>query len=344
MRHTLLVCLLFGIAGCSSSHTGSECGATGCSVGRICCLTCGGYACVADGTTCGCPGADAGPGPCGGPSRIACGPGMFCSATSCGGFGTCQPAPTGCGRNYDPQCGCDGRDYGNPCNAQMADVVVAHAGMCTTPACGTRGGAPCPSGTYCMFDLSCGADDRGGSCQPIPSGCDLLYDPVCGCDGMTYGNACGAAAASMSVASRGECGTPGGCEAQDAAITSPACDTSGIYWDGTACRVLSGCCEGTDCGNGYMSLEACRAARRSCDRYCGGWVGPTCLPDEFCDFSSEGCDWADASGICRPRPTSCPDPGGVPVCGCDFMDYLSECAAHMAGTDVGSMGGCAIPG
>ncbi|WP_371400269.1 hypothetical protein [Priestia megaterium] len=32
-----------------------------------------------------------------------------------------------------------------------------------------------------------------------------MYQPVCGCDGKTYGNACQAAGAGVSVASAGAC-------------------------------------------------------------------------------------------------------------------------------------------
>lgn len=73
--------------------------------------------------------------------------------------------------------------------------------------CGGLTGATCPEGEYCQYaeEDQCGAADQLGFCEPQPEVCTAEYAPVCGCDDRTYGNACAAARAGVSVASEGEC-------------------------------------------------------------------------------------------------------------------------------------------
>ncbi len=78
--------------------------------------------------------------------------------------------------------------------------------------CGGIAGFQClNSADYCAFkEGECASiADAAGTCAPKPEMCTMDYNPVCGCDGKTYGNACAAAAAGVSVASRGECADEG---------------------------------------------------------------------------------------------------------------------------------------
>ena len=75
--------------------------------------------------------------------------------------------------------------------------------------CGSRGLPECPNEFFCDYPIeaACGATDLPGTCAPHnpETACPQIYIPVCGCNGQTYGNACTARAAGISVQREGEC-------------------------------------------------------------------------------------------------------------------------------------------
>lgn len=178
-------------------------------------LACGENQVPFDTAECGCGCIDIPtPGPkCSGPGGLTCPAGFFCDVVACGAadeVGTCKPIPDVCPEIYMPVCGCDGKAYGNQCEASSASVSVAYEGTCDKPvgkSCGGFAGVQCAEGEFCNYppETLCGAADNEGFCAPIPEACDTLYDPVCACNGQTYSNACAANMAGQAVASEGSC-------------------------------------------------------------------------------------------------------------------------------------------
>ncbi len=99
---------------------------------------------------------------------------------------------------FQPVCGCDGKTYGNGCEAAAFGVRVDFAGQCS-----------CASNDDCLVSQYCagavGTCAQEGSCETRPGICPLVFAPVCGCDAVSYDNSCLAAQAGVRVAADGPC-------------------------------------------------------------------------------------------------------------------------------------------
>jgi len=65
-------------------------------------------------------------------SNAECPQAAYCAKVlgECNGTGVCLPRPDACITLYDPVCGCDGKTYGNGCEASLNGVSVAYPGAC----------------------------------------------------------------------------------------------------------------------------------------------------------------------------------------------------------------------
>jgi Kazal-type serine protease inhibitor-like protein len=73
---------------------------------------------------------------CGGYPGVQCTEGSYCAIEKgqckiiADVSGVCQKKPEVCTQQFQPVCGCDGKNYSNPCVAAAAGVSVASDGEC----------------------------------------------------------------------------------------------------------------------------------------------------------------------------------------------------------------------
>ena len=304
---------------------------------------------------------------CGGIAGFTCNKSESCDISGCypDAGGVCVPWVPACPSLSAPVCGCNNVTYPNDCVRINAGVGKKSAGACLSdsPLCSTDKAASCPADAYCA--VATGLCKGSGQCVKKPQVCITLYKPVCGCNGLTYGNSCGAQAAGTNLVSDGECGivpvkTCGGKMGLPCA-PGEICDPNQCGADVMGvCKIKPNqpcpktmeaaqqCgCDGTTYANECERLNA--GVGKAADGPCKPNGGVPCFPmagvvpcpaDQFCKSPLGLCGMV---GTCTAKPGVCPMLF-KPVCGCDGQTYGNSCEADAAMTSTASDGECAKPG
>jgi len=206
---------------------------------------------------------------------------------------------------------------------------------------------PCTADTDCAGGLYCskapGNCAGKGVCARPPTACPDVWLPVCACGGVTYSNACDAAAAGANIQYNGECrleclgnfvcGAGEYCAKPDGACSATGLCTTRPEVCTTHIDPVCGC-------DGQTYQNACWAANSGVsvrhDGACGTpcTTNAQCATNQYCQTS--GCG---GQGECQQRPQGCITLW-LPVCGCDAMTYGNGCEAAAAGVNIHHNGEC----
>jgi hypothetical protein len=255
-----------------------------------------------DGGTAGSTGSSSGSGTTSGSSGSTTGGTTV--ATTGSGSGTSGSGTSGSGTSGSSGPGTSG-----------SSAVTTGAGGATTVG-GTTGAGGAPA--------TGGAGGAGGAPNDVVCGGLLGRQCATGsyCDFPT-GSSCGAA------------DQTGVCRPKPEVCTADcpgACGCDGKFYC-NACVAHTAGVDDTTGGNCIIDPPAPPPDAGS-GQICGGIRGATCAANSYCSFTAAAiCGFADATGVCRPRPQGCTAdcPG---VCGCDGKFYCNACTAQGMGVDV----------
>ena len=159
---------------------------------------------------------------------------------------------------------CSGAELPEDSSSDSQEVASSAEELRHARSCAGPRDLQCPDDRYCQGRPGrCPGKRHAGHCADRPDACTKVYSPVCGCDGSTYGNACEAAAAGVSVEHRGECQTKptfcGGiagfpCPEGETCVDDPSddCDPQNGGADCGGICVEATPCGDTQCGAGMV--------------------------------------------------------------------------------------------